>query len=240
MRDSSFFCLHTTPGKEIPISYYFWGLKASDEFILVDTGFSSEAVKRRKADVTDFRSPQKLLKTVGIDPEKIEKVILTHLHWDHCESLDLFQNAVFFVQKRELEFVTGSYSRHPAIKEFIDVDPILELLRLNYEGRLVILDGDYQIGEGIRLIRMGGHTPGSQVVKVNTEKGDILISGDVIPLYRNMLEGVPPGIYSDLVEVLVAYERIGEMVKSLDAFMPGHDPIVADRFPFDGGIARIA
>ncbi len=240
MRDSSIHRLHTDPGTEIPMAYYFWGLRSGEEFIPVDTGFPLECASRRGAELTDYRSPRDLLKTLDVDPTRVRRVILTHLHWDHCGGLDLFPNALFFVQKRDIEFYTGPFSGHPALKAFVEMDSLLQLLRWNHEGRVVVLDGDRRMDDGLDLIHAGGHTPGSQMVRVRTGRGPVLITGDVVPLYANWSDSVPPGIYSHLEEVLRAYERMKGMVETLDDIIPGHDPGVAERFAFIGPVGRVA
>jgi glyoxylase-like metal-dependent hydrolase (beta-lactamase superfamily II) len=238
-RESSYFHLFTDPGKQILISYYFWGIQTPEEFVLVDTGFPLGSVRKINADIIDFQPPEKLLNNIGIDPAQIKKVILTHLHWDHCSSIEMFKDAIFYLQKRDLQFFSGPLAKHPTLRQFIDTDMILKLLRLNYEGRVHILEGEDQIAPGIEVIPMGGHTPGSQVISVSAEGKDILIAGDVIPFYRNLTERIPTGLYWDLSEVLLAHERIEKMVKSPDSFIPGHDPLVASKFDSENGVVTI-
>ena len=51
LRDTSYFFLFTDPGKEILVSYYFWGFQSPDDFILVDTGFTSQSMRKANADI---------------------------------------------------------------------------------------------------------------------------------------------------------------------------------------------
>ncbi len=239
IRESSTFLLFTNPGKPIAISHYFWGLKKPDETILIDVGFPWEALQKKGEEVKDFLSPEKLLANIGVDPGEIKRVILTHLHWDHVSAIDLFKNATYFLQKREFEFFTGPLVQHPIVKRSVDIEDMMKLLRLNYEGRLVLLDGDCQIEDGVDLFLMGGHTPGTQGVKISGSGREILITGDNTPFYRNLMEGIPPGIYSNLQEVLWGYQKVKKMMKSLNDILPGHDPEVAVRFPFDRGVITV-
>ncbi|MDP6175158.1 MAG: MBL fold metallo-hydrolase, partial [Rhodospirillales bacterium] len=51
----------------------------------------------------DCESPGTVLAKVGIDPDEVETVILTHLHFDHIGNLDAFPNANFVVQRTEYD-----------------------------------------------------------------------------------------------------------------------------------------
>jgi glyoxylase-like metal-dependent hydrolase (beta-lactamase superfamily II) len=119
------------------------------------------------------------------------------------------------------------------------MEDILKLVRLNYEGRLVLVDGDYQMENGVDAFFVGGHTPGTQGVRVSGKDRTIWISGDITPFYRNFKEEIPPGIYSNLQEILLAYGNIRRRLGPRDDILPGHDPEVANQFPFNNGIARI-
>jgi glyoxylase-like metal-dependent hydrolase (beta-lactamase superfamily II) len=238
-RDSSLFFMMMEHGKPVKIFHYFWGIQTPEEFILVDTGFTLEAAQKRAGNPTSYVKPESLLIQFGVNPKEIKKVILTHLHWDHFSNPELFENADFFVQKKDLEFYAGPLAFHPSVHRSVETQDILTLLRFNYEGRVRIVDGAAQIVPGVEVLHMGGHTPGTQLVKISTAKKDMVISGDLTPYYRNLRDHIPPGIYSDLPEVLVSHQRIEKMVPSLDFIIPGHDPEVIQKYPFDRGVVTI-
>jgi len=239
IRESSNFLLFTNPGKPVTLAHYFWGLEKSGEWVLIDVGFPRESLKKRGEEPQDFLGPDQLLANVGADPAGVKKVILTHLHWDHISGLDLFKNATFYLQRREFDFFTGAFVRFPIVKRSVEMEDILKLVRLNYEGRLVLVDGDYPMDDGVDVFFTGGHTPGTQGVRVRGKERAIWITGDITPFYRNFKEEIPPGIYSNLQEILLAYGNIRRMLRPQDDILPGHDPEVTEKFPFDNGIARI-
>jgi glyoxylase-like metal-dependent hydrolase (beta-lactamase superfamily II) len=111
-------------------------------------------------------------------PEEIETVIYTHLHNDHAAHCSLFKNARIIFQKDELENL---------------LDPLpVQLWRKDYDPELVpelrsmkplMVDGDIELTDGIKLYKTPGHTLGSQSVAVNTKKGTVVLIGDLCGRY---------------------------------------------------------
>ena len=220
----------------IPISFYMWCLKGEKESILVDTGTGGEYAEKRKFCGADYIEAQ--LNKLDINVSEINKVIVTHLHQDHFSGYELYSNAIFYIQKKEIEFLTG-----PAIRfrQAMELAPdMAEVVRLAYAKRIHYLDGDEKIANGIRAVLVGGHTPGSQVVVVSTKKGEVVICSDALDLYRNLEECVvAPG--ANLLEGLLAWDKIKLLASSPELIIPSHDPLVLERFPnpFEG-IAQIS
>ncbi|MEM7711910.1 MAG: MBL fold metallo-hydrolase, partial [Pseudomonadota bacterium] len=91
----------------MPIEFFVWVLKDPDSgrAILVDTGFDEAEATRRGRPID--RHPAEAIKAIGVDPETITDVIVTHLHFDHAGSLDAFPNARFHLQEAEMVYATG-------------------------------------------------------------------------------------------------------------------------------------
>src|SRR5207247_9731148 len=66
----------------MPLDYFVWAIKGTARTWIVDTGFDAERATQRQRNV--LRSPAEGLKTLDIDPDAIEDVIITHMHYDHC------------------------------------------------------------------------------------------------------------------------------------------------------------
>src|SRR3989339_524979 len=62
---------------------YFYCIESDAGPILVDHGFDTNSVRRLNIDFKLESEPQELVSRIGIKPEEVEKIILTHLHWDH-------------------------------------------------------------------------------------------------------------------------------------------------------------
>ena len=80
----------------MPLDYFVWAVRGPQRTWIVDTGFDAEVGAQRQRNV--IRSPAEGLKALGIDPDRIEDVIITHMHFDHCGNLswveEQFQSAL--------------------------------------------------------------------------------------------------------------------------------------------------
>jgi len=56
------------------------------------------------------------LKALGVEPDKVEHVIATHMHWDHAGNYDLFPNARYHVQDTEMAYATGRCMCHQTLR----------------------------------------------------------------------------------------------------------------------------
>jgi glyoxylase-like metal-dependent hydrolase (beta-lactamase superfamily II) len=97
----------------MPMDYFVWVARGGGRTFVVDTGFNAEVSERRKR--TFLRCPVQTLTVLGIDPDTVEDVILTHLHYDHVGNFDRFPKARFHLQERELTYATGRYMRYPRL-----------------------------------------------------------------------------------------------------------------------------
>jgi glyoxylase-like metal-dependent hydrolase (beta-lactamase superfamily II) len=103
------------------------------------------------------------------------------------------------------------------------------VMKYAYSKRIQYLDGDEQIAPGIRVVLIGGHTPGNQVIVVSTQKGDIVLCCDAMQLYANMKEE-SVGIATNLPEALFGFGKLKKMTSSPDNLIPGHDPLLLKKF----------
>ena len=90
----------------MPIDYNLWILRNAHRIVLVDTGFSPRASAERGRPI-DF-DPIEGLKQIGIDPDAIEDIVITHLHYDHAGNIDRFGKARFHVQDGEVALPPGA------------------------------------------------------------------------------------------------------------------------------------
>jgi glyoxylase-like metal-dependent hydrolase (beta-lactamase superfamily II) len=115
---------------------------------------------------------------------------------------------------------------HAWFSKFIFLDT-LKKLKKEYKDRLNLISKDGEILPGISVLFVGGHTPGSQAVKIKTNEGNAIICGDVVFTYRNIENDVPVGFNSNLEECFLAMERLR---KEADIILPNHDPEVLTRY----------
>lgn len=226
----------------MPMDYYIWVVIGPGGPVVVDTGFSAEVAKKRKRDY--LRCPIDSLALIGVKPEDVRDVVLTHLHYDHAGNFDRFPNATFHLQEPEIHYATGRYMRYARLAESFEVDDVCGVVRLNYAERVTFYNGDGQLRPGIHLRAAGGHSAGLQFVTVNTARGTVVLASDVTHFYEN-LEGMRPFHRAFHVgDMLEGFDKLNAAAPSGDHIIPGHDPEVMRRYvaPSDelqGIVARL-
>lgn len=217
-RISWFYYLSEDSGSQ-EIAYRAWLLRRGDECILVDTGPPlGEAMRRGLRDTVRV---DVALQTLGVAVEQVTDVVLTHLHWDHAASADLFEHAIFHVQSSEILFFRKEAHEHPVTGRFFSHREMLNALLDS--GRVQAVDGDSKLRDGVRLMHVGGHTPGSQIVVVDRSDGCAVIAGDAIPLNRNYFDFIPNGILVNVVDAISAIKTV-RALRPVEIYT-GHDPI---------------
>ena len=217
------------PDAVMPMDFYLWVIRDAARTILVDTGFSQELAARRGRTV--FRCPVQALADIGISAAEVTDVVITHMHYDHAGNLDRFPTARVHLQQEELAFCAGPAMRHDVVRGPFEPDNVKTAIQLLFDGRLVLYKGTAEILPGVTLHPVPGHTPGSQVVRVPTERGWLVLASDATHLWANIRQRKPFPIVDHLTSMLDAYDVIEALADGADHIIPGHDPAVARRFP---------
>ncbi len=222
--EKSLFMLHKHYGTKVTAPCVVWLLDDGHELTVVDTGPSNPeiALRYHGYQMEQNQTLTEQLHELGINTNDIQNVILTHLHWDHASNMDVFPNATFYVQRRELEYAVNPLRVNRAAYDIgRDITPPW----VQYIGRLQVVDGDFLFPNGLSLHLLPGHTPGSQGVRVPTDEGSFLIAGDNVDLYENWPTDfgslpVPGGIFVNLEEYLLSLEKMRGLA---DYILPAHD-----------------
>ncbi|HWK27560.1 MAG TPA: MBL fold metallo-hydrolase [Solirubrobacter sp.] len=130
-----------------------------DARVLVDTG-----VTELHPAVTDM-DPR--LQPLDLDLAGIDILVNTHLHFDHCGGNHLFAGKPVYVQRRELDDARNQDDY--TIREWVDAPGV----------QYTPVDGELDLLPGLRLVPAPGHTPGMQVVVIETGGRPIVVGGDV-------------------------------------------------------------
>jgi glyoxylase-like metal-dependent hydrolase (beta-lactamase superfamily II) len=210
------------------LDFTMWVARAGTRVVVVDTGFSERAGEKRGRRL-DLR-PAEAVRRLGIEPDQVGEVVLTHLHFDHAGNIGDFPQAQVAVQAGELEYTTGKAMTHPALNHFFEADDVVEVVRRVHGGGVRVVEGDLELAPGLQLCLIGGHTKGLQVVRVHTARGWVVLASDALHYYANFHERNPFPAILDLGRMLDGYDRIGRLAASLDHIVPGHDPAVFDRY----------
>jgi len=213
----------------MPLDYYVWVIKSAEHTIVVDTGFAAPAAAQRGR--TLLRPVAEGLAAIGVNPQDVQDVVITHMHYDHAGNVPLFPQARFHVQDTEMAYCTGRAMTHGHLAAPFDAENVVDMVRGTFAGRVVFHRGDEVLYPGISLHHLPGHTLGLQVVRVQTERGAVVLASDAIHFWANLERETPFPIVADVVAYLETLRRLRTLAPSLDHIIPGHDPGVLRRFP---------
>jgi glyoxylase-like metal-dependent hydrolase (beta-lactamase superfamily II) len=91
--------------------------------------------------------------------------------------------------------------------------------------------GDEEIAPGVSLHLIGGHTMGMQAVRVKTRRGWVVLASDASHFYANMEETRPFPIVYSVADMVDGYRKLRALADSPAHLIPGHDPMVMERYP---------
>lgn len=212
-----------------PIAYFVWAVRNAERTIIVDAGFDQPEGTKRGRTVT--LTPAAALERVGIAAGHIDDLIVTHLHYDHAGTLSAFPRAKFHLQAAEMAYATGPCMCHAALRHPFTADHVCEMVRNVYSGRVVFHDGDAEVAPGITVHKIGGHSRGLQCVRVMTAAGPVVLASDTSHFYENFEMGKVFPIVVDVEDTLKGYTRLKSLAGSPRRVVPGHDPLVLQRYP---------
>jgi len=212
--------------EDMPLDYFVWVVRNDQRTIVVDTGFTEAVAVKRGRTIT--HTVAEGLAAAGVDTDDIRDVVISHLHYDHCGN-DLFANARYHLQDDEMAYATGRYMCHRAIAHAFDPDYIVGMVRNVFAGRVAFHDGDDTLAPGVTLHRLGGHTMGLQVVRVESTSGPIVLASDASHFYAHYENSrVFPVVYN-VADVLEGYRTLYRLAGPGRHIVPGHDPLVFER-----------
>jgi glyoxylase-like metal-dependent hydrolase (beta-lactamase superfamily II) len=161
-------------------------IKANEKSVLVDTGigdkFDSKLEEMYRLERTEGIISS--MANLGVQPQNIDVVINTHLHFDHCggntveengEYVPTFPRAKYVIQEKDWQAALNTDEKTRSSYRRSDFMPLEEA------GQLTLVDGEYEVTPGVRVIATTGHTRGHQSVLITSNGHDALYLGDLIP-----------------------------------------------------------
>ena len=131
------------------------------------------------------KSPLERLAEIGLRPEDVDYVTFDHLHAQDLRPMlgttepvpgfsdapypPMYPNGVWLLQRRELEMFS---SMHPIERPWF----VLDALKTVRSEQLCVVDGDFELGEGVAFLFTPGHTAGNQSLVVSSPKGVFTVS----------------------------------------------------------------
>lgn len=167
-------------------------IKTQSDIVLIDTGIGN-LFDDKFATMFEIDKSSSLvagLAAIGLSPDDITRVVLTHLHFDHSggncsrngadELQPTFRNATYYFQQGEFD-----YARQP------DPRSRGSYLAQNWQaveasGQLQLISGDQEILPGIEVIVTGGHTQHHQVVKIKSAGQTACFLADLVPTVSHL------------------------------------------------------
>ena len=195
---------------EFPVPAFL--IETEKGYILYDTGCHPDCMGEQGRWPVEFQNQVPFegdetsnilykLKELGISPDDIGTVILSHMHNDHAGCVEYFHNAEFIVHRDEFNACIQAYALHRYMDSYIwkDTDHWIKN-KMNWR-LLEPGDGDYEVQPGVTILNLGpGHARGVLALKVDLENtGSVIITSDAVYCTENYENEQEPGVIYDTV-----------------------------------------
>jgi len=226
-----------TPADElnrVPLGFNCYLIRTGDHTILIETGggdkMDPRARERTKLPPAADPLPEVIARH-GIDPESIDIVINSHLHWDHCSgntvltpsgAVPAFPRAHYFASRGEWEHAHQRHVRDSVAYIDDNYDPLL------VSGRMTLVEDGHQVVPGVTLHRAPGHNRDMMVITAESRGQTFCFLSDMVPTAAHLQPTWIPGF--DLYPLESIDTRTQWLTRAADedwlcAF--GHDPDIA-------------
>jgi glyoxylase-like metal-dependent hydrolase (beta-lactamase superfamily II) len=153
---------------------------------LVESGLGDrwDARARDMYAIDDRTSVESSLAALGVQPDDVDALVLSHLHFDHAggstrregnRAVPAFRNATLYVQAEELAHARAPHERDRASYRRDDWEPWAEA------GRLEALTGEVEVRPGVTVVPVRGHNAGMQAIRVESEGNVAFYFADALP-----------------------------------------------------------
>jgi len=177
----------------LPLAFNSYIVETGEHTILLDTGGGDKLDARRRERMKLPPEPRPLAEAIaaaGIDPELIDIVVNSHLHWDHCGGNTIltdggarpaFPAAVYYTRRGEWEH---AHRRHPRDSiAYIDAnyDPLVDA------GRMRLIGEDLEVAPGVQLSVAPGHTRDMMVITAASNGATFCFLTDLVPTAAHVM-----------------------------------------------------
>jgi N-acyl homoserine lactone hydrolase len=241
----------------IKLPYCYTVIKGNGHVAMVDVGYNNKDYAKEFAEslfVENWHSPKVVLAEIGLAPEDVDTVFISHAHFDHFGNVGDFPNATFYIQEREIAKWVWAMSlpeRMRFLLTGIDPGDILNGVELARQRRLVCVDGDMDdVLPGIDLhAAPDTHTYGSMWFAVRNDgkrnsQDAWVLAGDLIYKFENLGDvsgngGAPDGRYLPVGLAVGSQTNLinvtEEMLKLVGGetrrVLPPHEERLKSRYP---------
>lgn len=172
----------------IPLGFNSYVIRTGDHTILLETGpgdkMDARARERAKMPAVPEPLPEAIARH-GLDPEAIDIVVNSHLHWDHASgntvlhgdrAVAAFPRARYFAPRGEWERAHERHVRDSVAYIHANYDPLVE------SGQMTLVDGDHEVAPGVWMRHAPGHTRAMTVVTATSRGQTFCFLSDLVPL----------------------------------------------------------
>ncbi len=211
-------------GQEKTLNVGCYLIKHNDKWILWDTGLPDDLTEKPEGvtsgvfHMTLDKTIEEQIKPLGITPDDINYVAISHGHFDHTSNIDKFTNATLIIQSSEYDLMKNDPEK--ATKKYMDPKNISYFLKDENKKQLMIIDGDKDIfNDGtLKAISLPGHTSGHMALLVNLPKtGAVILSGDQWHFTENHTNNGVPTFNFDRADTLASSDRLNNLIKNREA-----------------------
>jgi glyoxylase-like metal-dependent hydrolase (beta-lactamase superfamily II) len=218
-------------GKSIEFSSTCYLIRRGKDVLMWDTGVPEQTVGDPKGWSTLpnlivyhlDKTISSQLAEIGLSPNDVNYLLVSHTHGDHIGNVGLFPNATVVMQKAEYDWIYAPPPSDPNLNTLV----ILARTLLGHPNRLELISGDVDLFRdgSVTLLSTPGHTPGSQSLMVHLKNtGYVILSGDVAHLEDNFNRDVVPALNVDKAASIASMERIKGLMAKFDAtLLINHD-----------------
>jgi glyoxylase-like metal-dependent hydrolase (beta-lactamase superfamily II) len=210
----------------MPIACYL--VRHGDRYMLWDAGLSRRALGDAHPTLKLDRTISDQLATIGVKPQQVAFVGISHYHGDHTGQAAQFPQATLLIGVGDLEALKqtpppgGAAPTHiaPWLSGTSKVEALVEDRDVFGDGRVTVL-------------MTPGHTPGHSSLLVKLDGGkNVILSGDLWATHENVLRGTMPPFNSSRAETLASRDRISRLAEKIDATVVlQHEPADIAKLP---------
>jgi glyoxylase-like metal-dependent hydrolase (beta-lactamase superfamily II) len=167
----------------VPLAFNCYLIRTGSHNILVETGLGDKRDARARGFMNVpavTPSLPEVLQGYGIDPESIDIVVNSHLHWDHASGNTIgikpaFPRAQYFAPRGDWEHAHERHVRDAVSYIEEDYDPLVD------SGRMTLVDGDFEVAPGVWMRRAPGHNRDMTVVTAESNGETFCFFSDLVP-----------------------------------------------------------